>query len=101
MPKEYTVRFDKSPYNPDYYSCRVIFHRPDGVSLKEIYEVLLKTDQKKLNRVWEVNAGHGVWVFVNKGYVLGEISKDGLETYKKIKAKMKSIESEVELNGSN
>jgi len=100
MTKEYTVRFDKSPYNEDYYKCRIIFHRPDGVSLKEIYEVLLKTDQKKLAKVWELNAGQGVGVFVNKGYMIGDVTKDGLEMYKKIKAKMESVAEEVEHNGN-
>ena len=97
--KDYSIRYEKSEYNPDYYVCRMTFHRPDGVSLKEIYEALLKTDQKKLDRVWKANAGHGVQVFVNKGYALGGVTQDGLETYKKIKTKMESVLEEVDHNG--
>ena len=76
--KDYRINFEGN-------FCRVTFNRPDGVSLKEIIQALVKTDQTKLYKAF---AGNNVMIFVAKGYMLGQINQ---ATYEKGKRTLESI----------
>lgn len=76
--KEYRIKWETSPYNPNFYQLKVTFNRPDGVKLIEILEALKSVNQEKLYKAFN---NQGVSIFVQKGYMLGNVSQKTYEKY--------------------
>lgn len=77
MGKDFKIKYDKSPYNPNYYQCKVIFNREDGVSLREITEALKTTNQEKLYKALDMNKV--IQVFVDNDMLLVTLTKENYE----------------------
>ena len=74
----YRIKWEKSPYNEDYFMLKITFKRDDGVKISEILDVLKTVNQEKLYKAFD---NQGVQVLVNKGYLLGYIDKKTYENY--------------------
>jgi hypothetical protein len=81
MPK-YRVKYEKSPYNPNFFRIRITFDVADGVKLRWAFEALDKIKPEKREKAWEAQ---GIEICVRGGFPLGDISKAGFEAYNAFK----------------
>lgn len=81
--KDYTITWERDyPDETKFIECRLKFHRPDKVTLREIIDALKSTNQERLQQMFD-NDGY-VRVELNKGHQLGILKKDTYEKYKNL-----------------
>jgi hypothetical protein len=91
-PRNYTIKFLTSEYNTEFYQCQLRFKVVDGVPLWDILDALRHTDQVKLRKAWQAQ---GVQVFVQRGYMLGNVGESQYNSY------LEKLGKELDQRGNN
>ena len=82
IPK-YRVKYEKSPYNPNFFRIRITFDVSDGVKLGWAFEAIEKIKPDKREKAWKAQ---GIEICVRGGLQLCYISESEFKRFEKMRA---------------